>query len=91
MSKRHEKTQRIAQEETQFLTVVFKLLIAADLLGPLFSKLAQGRAFCQGLKSSIWHLLFITAGTNVLFEVVLKRKLTLAHFSSPTGTTLEFL
>lgn len=53
MSKRHEKSQITAQEETQFFTVVFKLLIAADLLGPLFSKLAQGRAFCQGLKSSI--------------------------------------
>lgn len=35
------------QEETQFLTVVFKLLIAAGLLGPLFCRLAQGRAFCQ--------------------------------------------
>lgn len=42
MSKRHKKSQRTAQEETQFLTVVFKLLIAADLLRPLFSKLAQG-------------------------------------------------
>lgn len=38
------KSQRTAQE-TQFLTVVFKLLMAADLLGPLFTKLAQGRAF----------------------------------------------
>lgn len=53
MSKRCEKRQRTAQEKTQFLTVVFKLLIAADLLGPLFSKLAQGRGFCQGLKSVI--------------------------------------
>lgn len=91
MSRRHEKSQRTAQEETQFLTVVFKLLIADDLLGPLFRKLAQDRAFCQGLKSGILAFAVQQAGTSVLFEVVLERKLPLAHFSSPTGTTLEFL
>lgn len=36
MSERHEKSHRKTQGEIQFCTVVFKLIIAADLLGPLF-------------------------------------------------------